>query len=125
MTNPTSTFFDDLARKGHVTVLEHEHGRVRFELTDSECIQRWTVAFDDGNVRVSRGDEDADAVIRADRALFDRAVLGELNLLSARLRGEVSYSGSLELLAQLGQLMPGAPEPARPGTPADRQRRQR
>lgn len=93
--------------------MEHEHGRVRFEVVDGDCVRRWAVAFDDGDLTVSRGDEeflgssDADAVLRADRALLDRAVCGEASLITADLRGEISYTGRIELLAQLSRLLPG------------------
>jgi hypothetical protein len=107
MTSPTQAFFDDLARRGHVSWLEHEQGRLRFELVDGECVQQWTVAFDDGDVEVSRGESDADGVLRAERELFDRTVTGEEKLLPATLRGEISMDGSLELLAQFSRLLPG------------------
>jgi hypothetical protein len=115
MTSPTAAFFKDLADRGHVPWLEHEHGRLLFEVVDGECVRRWTVAFDEGDVTVSQGEEvslresDVDAVLRADRALLDRAVHGEANLITADLRGEISYTGRLELLAQLGRLLPGPP----------------
>lgn len=112
MTSPTKTFFDELARRGHVSWLEHERGRVRFEVVDAECIRQWTVTFTDGDLQVSQDAEaesDVDVVLRADRALFDRAVRGEANLLEASLRGEVAFSGSIELLGPLGRLLPGPP----------------
>jgi hypothetical protein len=113
MTSATARFFEELSRRGHVSWLEHERGRVRFEVVDGDCVRRWAVAFDDGDVTVSRGDEeflgelDADAVLRADRALLDRAVCGEASLITADLRGELSYTGRIELLAQLTRLLPG------------------
>lgn len=55
---------------------------------------------------MSPGEPDVDAVVRADRALFDRVVRGEANLLAAALRGEVTYTGRLDLIAQAGWLLP-------------------
>jgi alkyl sulfatase BDS1-like metallo-beta-lactamase superfamily hydrolase len=107
MTTPTKTFFDDLAQRGHVPWLEAEHGRLRLELVDEDCVQLWTVAFDHGDVRVDRDDSDADAVVRIDRAWFDRAVTGEEKLMPAVLRGEISLDGSYGLVVQLSRLLPG------------------
>jgi hypothetical protein len=113
MTSSTAAFFDELAERGHVPWLEHEHGRLLFEAVDGECVRRWTVAFDDGDVTVSQGQEvslrepDVDAVLRADRALLDRAACGETSLIAADLRGEITYSGRIELLAQMSRLLPG------------------
>jgi predicted ATPase len=123
MTSPTETFFDELARRGHVPWLEHERGALRYEVVDGQCIRPWTVAFDDGDVQVSHGESDVDAVLRVDRVLFDRAVCGEANLLSAWIRGEVNYTGSLELLTQMGRLLPGPPGQKGHRTSATRERR--
>jgi hypothetical protein len=113
MTSPTKMFFDELAHRGHVPWLEHERGRVRFEVVEAECIRQWTLTFTGGDLEVSQSPEDAasdvDVVLRADRALFDSAVHGEANLLQAALCGEVSYSGSIELLGPLSRLLPGPP----------------
>jgi hypothetical protein len=110
MTSPTEAFFDELAGRGHVSWFEHEHGALRYEVVDGQYIRPWTVKFDDGDVEVSsQAESDVDAILRIDRTLFDRAVRGEANLLSAWLRGEINYTGSLELLTQIGRLLPGPP----------------
>ncbi|MGN9801771.1 SCP2 sterol-binding domain-containing protein [Micromonospora sp. L32] len=116
MTNPTRTFFDDLSDRGHVPWLEHEHGRLRVEIVDGDCWQLWTLVFDDGKVRVDPADSEVDAVLRADRAWFDRLVAGEEKLLPAVLRGEVRLDGSLDLVVLFGRLFPGPPGQAGPGT---------
>jgi hypothetical protein len=100
-------FFDDLAGREDVPWLKHEHGRLRFELVDEDCWQTWTVAFHDGNVTVDRDNLNADGVLRADRAWFDRAVTGEEKFLPAVLRGEVSVDGSYGLIVQFTRLLPG------------------
>lgn len=107
MTSPTKSFFDELAQRDHVSWLEHERGRLRFEIAEDACLRQWTVEIDNGDLRVSEGESDADAVVRADSALFDRVVRGEENLLAAALRGEVTWTGSLELIAEAGWLLPG------------------
>jgi hypothetical protein len=87
--------------------LEHEYGRLRFELVDGDCWRTWTVAIDDGNVTVDHDNANADGVVRADLRLFDRAVAGEEQLLPAVLRGEVSLNGSYGLIIQFSRLLPG------------------
>jgi hypothetical protein len=107
MSSPTETFFDELANREHVPWLERARGALRFEVVDGQFVREWTVAFDDGAVDVSQAESDVDGVLRVDRTLFDRAVCGEASLLSAWLRGEVTFAGSLELLTQVGRLLPG------------------
>jgi hypothetical protein len=109
MTNPSDAFFDQLAQRGHIPLLENEHGRLRVELADEAGTRNWTVTFDHGDVTVSHEDIDVDGVIRADRALFDRAAQGEENLMTARLRGDLSLDGSLDLIVQFSRLLPGPP----------------
>jgi hypothetical protein len=116
MTNPTRAFFEGLDQRGHVSWLETERGRLRFELADEDCVHLWTVAFDNGDVRVDRDDSNADGVLRADRAWFDRAVVGEEKLMPAVLRGEVSLEGSYGLVVQFSRLLPGPPGQAGPVT---------
>ena len=125
MTSPVKDFFDELAQRGHVPWLEHERGTLRFEVVDAECVRQWTVSFDNGDLEVSQAelDGDADAVLRADRALIDRAVRGEENLMAATLRGEVSYSGSIELISRMGRLLPGPPGQTGPRKVGNRERR--
>jgi hypothetical protein len=125
MTTPTKDFFDDLARRGHVPWLEAERGRLRLELVDDDCVQQWTVAFDNGDVRVDRDDSGADGVVRMDRAWFDRAVTGEEKLMPAVLRGEISLDGSYGLLVQFSRLLPGPPGQAGPPMTGNGRRRSR
>jgi SCP-2 sterol transfer family len=116
MTSPTKTFFDELSQRGHVPWLEQEHGRIRFEIVDEECVSLWTVAFDDGDVWVNPDDSRADGVLRADRVLFDRVVTGEERIMPATLRGEFSFDGSMELIVQFSKLLPGSPGQTGPRT---------
>lgn len=107
MTVSIGEFFDELANRGRVPWLENEHGRLRFELEDGDCVRMWTVAFEDGRITVHRADAEVDGVVRADRAWFDRAVAGEEKLMPAVLRGEVGLDGSYSLLVLFSRLLPG------------------
>jgi putative sterol carrier protein len=109
MTDTTAEFFDALAQRGHVPVLEKAKGTVRFELADGKRIDRWLLAVDNGDLAVSRSNAGADCTMHADKALFERIVEGELNATAAVLRGAVTVDGNMELLVQLQKLFPGPP----------------
>jgi hypothetical protein len=85
MTSPIKSFFEQLAQRGHVSWLEHERGRMRFEIAEDGCLRQWTLVVNDGDLEVSQGESEADAVVRA--------VRGEENLLAA-----AEHIGHLELL---------------------------
>jgi hypothetical protein len=108
MASPSSAFVEDLADRGHVPWLEHERGRLRVEIVDEDCVRLWTVAFEDGQVRVDHDESDADGVLRADRAWFGRAVTGEEKFMPAVLRGEIGLDGSFGLLILFSRLLLGA-----------------
>jgi putative sterol carrier protein len=104
--DPTAEFFDDLARRGHEPLLGKASGSARFDLRDGKRTERRLLTIDEGNVGVSRRNAAADCVLRADRALFDRIVAGELNFMAAVLRGEVAVGGDPKLLVLLQRLFP-------------------
>jgi putative sterol carrier protein len=109
MSDATAEFFDALTHRGHVPVLEKAKGTVRFELADGKRVDRWLLAVDKGDLSVSRRNVGADCTLRADKALFDRIVDGEVNATAAVLRGAVTIDGDMELLVQLQKLFPGPP----------------
>ena len=55
----------------------------------------------------------ADAVVRADRKVFDAIASGEMNALAATLRGAAVIQGDLGLLAGFQRLFPGPPGQSR------------
>jgi putative sterol carrier protein len=104
--NPTAEFFDELGRRGHEPLLRKAAGSARFEVVDGNRTERWLVTFDEGEIKVSRRNAAADCVLRTDKAFFDRAAAGEMNLLAAVLRGEVAVGGDPRLLVLLQRLFP-------------------
>ena len=68
------------------------------------------MAIDRGRITVTRSDERADAVLRADRQIFDRVLTGEVNALTAALRGQVRIDGDARLLVAFKRLLPGPPD---------------
>jgi putative sterol carrier protein len=99
-------FFDALGSRGHEPLLGKATGTARFDVVDGKRTERWLVTIVKGDIRVSRRNAAADCVVRADKACFDRAVVGELNFLAAVLRGEVAIEGDPKLLVLLQRLFP-------------------
>ena len=83
MTNPTTQFLQDLGRRGYLKPFENIQGRLRLDLMEDGGTDTWLVVVDNGSVQVLREGQDADCVIHAERAFFDRVASGEANALSA------------------------------------------
>jgi putative sterol carrier protein len=105
--DPTAEFFERLAARGHEPLLRRANGTLRFELKDRARSQRWLVSVKKGDVAVSRTGGDADMVVRADKALFDRFASGAANPVAAALRGEFGAEGDWKLLVLFQRLFPG------------------
>ena len=107
MSNATDEFFDGLRRRGHEPLLQKATGTMRFDVTDQGKTARWTVAVVKGDISVSRGNGEADCVLRADKQVFEGMVSGEINPMAAVLRGTVDVTGDLELIVLFQRLFPG------------------
>jgi putative sterol carrier protein len=106
-TDPTGDFFDALAARGRVALLDNAKGTARFEIVDGRKVERWLVTVDNGEVSVSRRNDPADCVIRADKTLFARIASGRENAVAAVLRGDLAIDGDWRLLVRLQRLFPG------------------
>jgi putative sterol carrier protein len=125
-TNQTvAEFFDALGSRGHEPLLEKATGTARFDVVDGKRTERWLVAIDKGDIRVSRKNAAADCVLRADKACFDRAPAGELNFLSAVLRGEMEIEGDPRLLVVVQRLFPRPSGRRRKRRPSGSERRKK
>jgi putative sterol carrier protein len=114
MADSISDFFQRLGERGHEPLLGHMRGAVRFDVRgDDSEVDQWVVAVDRGAVTVSHGDADADCVIRADRALFERLIIGEENAIAAVLRGALRVSGDVKMLLTIQRIFPGPPSSQR------------
>jgi putative sterol carrier protein len=102
--DPTAEFFAELGERGHEPLLRKATGTARFDVVDSGRTARWLLTIDRGDIRVSRKNAAADCVVRADKALFDRLVAGEQNVMAAAMRGEVAVSGDPKLLVLVQRL---------------------
>ena len=107
MDNQIAGFFEDLKRRGHEPLLESVSGVACFELVDAGRIDRWLVAIDRGDLKVSHEGGEAGCTIRAGRAIFERLCCGEENAISAVLRGALVCTGDVGLLLAIQRLFPG------------------
>jgi hypothetical protein len=109
MSDPTKQFFDDLAARGHVPLLNSTSGTLRFDLEGGGRTAHWYVTIEKGDVSVSHDTAEADCVVRTGKELFDRMAAGTANATAAALRGLVASVGDLRLLIQFQRLFPGPP----------------
>jgi putative sterol carrier protein len=109
MSDDTTLFLSELARRGHEPFLAKVTGTVRFDLVEGARTDRWLVTIDRGDVVVSADDGVADCSIRAAKDLFDAICRGEENAVAAVLRGALVCTGDVELLFAIQRLFPGPP----------------
>ncbi|MEU0157028.1 SCP2 sterol-binding domain-containing protein [Micromonospora fulviviridis] len=109
MSNPTTSFFQSLARRGHETLLEDATGTIRFDLTHEQGVDRWFVAIERGDIRVSRDGGKADCVFHGSRATFDRILAGQSQMYPSWLRNEITTPGDVRLARLFVRLMPAPP----------------
>jgi putative sterol carrier protein len=107
MTDSTAEFFQELGRREREPFLEKAKGTVRFDLVEGRRTERWLVTLDRGDVSAVRKNAEADCIVRAEKALFDRMVTGDVNAMAAFLRGELTLEGDPELLVLIQRVLPG------------------
>jgi putative sterol carrier protein len=110
--DPTARFFAELAAREHEPLLRKASGSMRFEIVDGRKTRRWLVAVDRGDITVAGRGREADCVVRAEKALFDKVVSGRLNAVAAVLRGDLEVAGDWRLLVRMQRLFP-SPRPSR------------
>jgi len=86
-------------------------------------VEHWYVAVRKGDVAVSHKNIKADAIVRADKALFDGMASGEVNAIAATLRGVLTAQGNLGLVMSFQRLFPGPTSSHSEHPPAHQARR--
>ena len=109
MPDPTASFFDGLARSGHVPTLEGIRATIRFDLGEEQPVEHWLVSISDGDIAVSQEDHDADCVIGMSRESFRQMAGGKLVPQAAFLRNELNVTGKFQLLIVMGRFLPPIP----------------
>ena len=105
--DPTKRFFDELAARDHEPLLRKASSSARFDIVDGKKTRRWVLRIDHGDMSVTPGTGTADAVIRVEKALFDKIVRGRENAVAAVLRGDLEIDGDWRFLVLLQRLFPG------------------
>jgi hypothetical protein len=118
MSDPCNDFFDRLHEHGFDARLGRVKGTIRFDVLDSDPGEHWLVALDRGAIHVSRDDDPADCVVRADRATLDGIVAGRINPTTAVLRGVAAATGNIDVLLHLQRLFPAGPDAGGRSVPA-------
>ncbi|MFG3699390.1 SCP2 sterol-binding domain-containing protein [Micromonospora sp. NPDC047620] len=124
MSEATRTFFEALERHGHERLLRKTNGSIRFDLEHGHEVDHWLVEIRGGTVRVSQQNSDADAVVRADSAFFDRLARGEAKPLAAWLRNDITSEGQFRFILLLERLFAPPPGARHPRIAARGRRRQ-
>jgi putative sterol carrier protein len=114
VSDATKEFFDQLSRSGNERLLKTTAGTIRFDLEHDHGIDHWLVTIADGDLRVSREDREADAVIHTDEAFFERMARGEAKPLPAWLRNDITSEGQFRLIVLLERLFPQPPSAHHP-----------
>ena len=109
MADRTAAFFHRLAERGHEPLFARAAGTIRVELVNGGETERWSVAFDKGDITVSHKNTAADCTLRTDKASFDKIATGKMNATAAVLRGGVTIEGDPELLVLFQRAFPGPP----------------
>ena len=79
-------------------------GMTNSYLFDIEGAGKWTVRVEDGNVNVSEGGDDADAVISTSEETFEKIASGEQNPTSAYMTGKLKVKGDMGAAMKLQKL---------------------
>jgi len=112
MTDPTTTFFEGLSRRGREPMVGGVTATVRFDVTHGTGTRSWLLTIDHGDFTVAPGPGSADCVISADETLFSALIRGEANAMAALLRGELAVTGDPELLVTVQRIFPAPPRAA-------------
>jgi putative sterol carrier protein len=112
MSDATAQFLAELDSAGQEPRLGRAEGTVRIELVRGGRTERWYLDARRGEVNVSRKRIPYDCTVRTSGALFDGMVTGQVNALTALLRGELEVEGNPEMLVLVQRLFPGPPAAA-------------
>jgi SCP-2 sterol transfer family len=107
MTGSPNSFLAALVASGHEPLLESVNGSIRFDVLEGGQIEPCTIRIDDGDVTMSRDTGEAECVLRLDRAMLESITTGELNAITAFLRGELCVEGDMQMLVRFHRLLPG------------------
>jgi hypothetical protein len=109
------SFFEELGRRGHDPLLERLRGTGRMEVVTGDRVDHWLVTVKGGYPSVSRGEGEADWVMRTDRDTFLSVIKGETSPMAAVIRGtfDLRLQDTTQRLGLLPRLLAGPPQERR------------
>ncbi|MEV4386406.1 SCP2 sterol-binding domain-containing protein [Micromonospora sp. NPDC049580] len=114
MGTPAARFLQDLDAGRRPDLSETTAGTLRLDMRGDGCTDHWYLTVADQHVQVTRSADDADLLVRADRAVFDELASGQLHLAEALLRNELTVRGDMALLLLLRRIFPGPADARHP-----------
>jgi putative sterol carrier protein len=87
-------FFDKLAHRGHVSLLDHVSGTLEIDI---EGADRLWMTINRGGLIISRDSVRPDCILACDTDTFIRIISGTQNLVAAAIRGSLTVAGDLAL----------------------------
>ncbi|MEU7841955.1 SCP2 sterol-binding domain-containing protein [Micromonospora sp. NPDC049114] len=114
MDTTAARFLQDLDGSRRPDLAETTAGTLRLDMRGEGCTDHWYLTVADQHVRVTRSADDADLLVRADRAVFDQLASGQLHLAEALLRNELTVRGDMALLMLLRRIFPGPADARHP-----------
>jgi hypothetical protein len=109
MAETAREFFERLRKNPDVPLLKGIKGTYRFDVED---VGSWRVTVDDGAIWVRDGMGEADCIVGSTEHDFLSIASGEMNLLTALLRGEIHFEGDRGLLKAFHGMLPPPPAAA-------------
>ena len=94
-------FFDSLESRADAAKLE---GMSNSYLFDIDGAGKWKVDVQDGSVKVSEGEQDADVTISTSEETFEKITSGEQNATSAYMTGKLKVKGDMGAAMKLQKL---------------------
>jgi hypothetical protein len=107
--DPTETFFEDLARRGHASIIADVTGTIRIDAVNGRRPTHWFIEINSGDIVVSRKAGPADCIVRTDKETLDAIVTGRSKPITAVLRGALTFEGDPALLVLFQRLLPSPP----------------
>jgi putative sterol carrier protein len=97
----TRDFFETLGSRADTSKTAGMNNSFLFDIDGAG---KWKVDVRDGNVSVTEGEGDADAVISASEETFEKIVSGEQNPTSAYMTGKLKVKGDMGAAMKLQKL---------------------
>ncbi|WP_320069491.1 SCP2 sterol-binding domain-containing protein [Micromonospora sp. RTGN7] len=109
MTEATERFFESLPARAPAVLRGPLSGIIQFELSAGDRTDNWWVEMKPGWARATRDAGPADATWYSSVDLFDRLTVGAAQGVSAMLRNEGRFTGSVVLFLSFRRFFPDRP----------------